>query len=102
MGRRQSSQRAACSMHMRTGERLSTRGTTRRGRTSMFGSLARALAMCLLAIGVTVGGGQPAGAWIPAQADLSITKSDSPDPVAPGTNLTYLIRVANAGPDAAT
>jgi uncharacterized repeat protein (TIGR01451 family) len=68
----------------------------------MFGSLARALATCFLAIGVTVGGAQPAGAWIPAQADLSITKTDSPDPVAPGTNLTYLIQVANAGPDAAT
>jgi uncharacterized repeat protein (TIGR01451 family) len=68
----------------------------------MFGTLARALAAISLAMGVTVGGGQPAGAWIPAQADLSITKTDSPDPVAPGTNLTYRIQVANAGPDAAT
>src|SRR5688572_1017492 len=87
---------------MRTGEGSSTRGTTRRGRTSMFGSLARALAMSFLAIGVMVGGAQPAGAWIPAQADLSITKTDSPDPVAPGTNLAYRIYVVNAGPDAAT
>ncbi|MGH2491250.1 MAG: COG1361 S-layer family protein, partial [Candidatus Limnocylindria bacterium] len=68
----------------------------------MFGSLARAVAMSILAVGMTVGGAQPAGAWIPAQADLSITKTDSPDPVAPGTNLTYRIQVANAGPDAAT
>jgi uncharacterized repeat protein (TIGR01451 family) len=68
----------------------------------MFGTLARALATSFLAVAMTVGVGQPAGAWIPAQADLSITKTGSPDPVAPGTNLTYLIQVANAGPDAAT
>ena len=68
----------------------------------MFGGLARALATSFLAVAMTVGGGQPAGAWIPPQADLSITKTDSPDPVAPGTNLAYLIRVVNAGPDAAT
>lgn len=36
-----------------------------------------------------------------ASADLSITKTDSPDPVTAGTNLTYTIDVANAGPDAA-
>ncbi len=31
-------------------------------------------------------------------ADLSITKSDNPDPVLPGQNLTYTITVNNAGP----
>jgi uncharacterized repeat protein (TIGR01451 family) len=67
----------------------------------MFGSLPRALAASFLVVGMTLGGGHPAGAWIPPQADLSITKTDSPDPVAPGTSLTYLIQVANAGPDAA-
>jgi uncharacterized repeat protein (TIGR01451 family) len=67
----------------------------------MFGYLARALATSFLVVGLTVGGGQPAGAWLPPQADLSIRKSASPDPVAPGANLTYLIQVANAGPDAA-
>ncbi|HEX9636809.1 MAG TPA: DUF11 domain-containing protein [Acidobacteriota bacterium] len=36
------------------------------------------------------------------QADLSLTKSDSPDPVAPGANLTYTIEVSNAGPSNAT
>jgi uncharacterized repeat protein (TIGR01451 family) len=35
-------------------------------------------------------------------ADLSLTKSDSPDPVATGAALTYSIQVTNAGPDAAT
>jgi uncharacterized repeat protein (TIGR01451 family) len=31
-------------------------------------------------------------------ADLSITKTDSPDPVTAGTDLTYTITVSNAGP----
>jgi uncharacterized repeat protein (TIGR01451 family) len=35
-------------------------------------------------------------------ADLSVTKSDVPDPVSIGGPLSYLIQVANAGPDAAT
>ena len=35
-------------------------------------------------------------------ADLSITKTDSPDPVLAGSALTYSIQVANAGPDTAT
>jgi uncharacterized repeat protein (TIGR01451 family) len=35
-------------------------------------------------------------------ADLSVTKSDSPDPVGAGAALTYSIQVTNAGPDAAT
>jgi uncharacterized repeat protein (TIGR01451 family) len=37
----------------------------------------------------------------PLQANLSITKSDSPDPVVPGASLTYTITVKNNGPDAA-
>ncbi|HEU4889242.1 MAG TPA: ExeM/NucH family extracellular endonuclease, partial [Thermoanaerobaculia bacterium] len=35
-------------------------------------------------------------------SDLAITKTDSPDPVASGTNLTYTITVTNNGPDAAS
>jgi uncharacterized repeat protein (TIGR01451 family) len=38
---------------------------------------------------------------VAASADLSVTKVDSPDPVTPGTNLTYTITVTNAGPSAA-
>lgn len=34
-------------------------------------------------------------------ADLSVAKTDSPDPVVVGTNLTYTITVTNSGPDAA-
>jgi uncharacterized repeat protein (TIGR01451 family) len=36
------------------------------------------------------------------QADLEISKADSPDPVTVGDNLTYTITVTNLGPDAAT
>ena len=43
----------------------------------------------------SVGCGAPA-------ADLSVTKTDSPDPVRSGGNLTYTITVTNNGPDAAT
>jgi uncharacterized repeat protein (TIGR01451 family) len=37
-----------------------------------------------------------------SQADLSITKTDSPDPAHVGQNLTYTIRVTNGGPATAT
>jgi uncharacterized repeat protein (TIGR01451 family) len=36
------------------------------------------------------------------QIDMAVTATDSPDPVAPGQNLTYTINVANNGPDTAT
>jgi uncharacterized repeat protein (TIGR01451 family) len=49
------------------------------------------------------------GAWSPGAgaagadpADLALTKSDSPDPVAEGAVLTYTIEVQNLGPDEAT
>ena len=34
-------------------------------------------------------------------ADVAIAKTDSPDPVPAGTDLTYTLSVSNAGPDAA-
>ncbi len=37
-----------------------------------------------------------------ASADLSTTKTDSPDPITPGSNLTYTITVTNAGPSTAS
>jgi uncharacterized repeat protein (TIGR01451 family) len=42
----------------------------------------------------------PASA-LAADADLAITKTDSPDPVAVGSELTWTITVTNNGPDAA-
>ncbi|MDP9193403.1 MAG: ExeM/NucH family extracellular endonuclease [Acidobacteriota bacterium] len=39
---------------------------------------------------------------VAASADLSVTKSDTPDPVNAGANLTYTITVNNAGPSNAT
>jgi len=36
------------------------------------------------------------------QADLAVTKTDSPDPVISGNQVTYAIRVTNNGPDEAT
>jgi len=38
---------------------------------------------------------------VQVQADLSISKSDSSDPIVAGNTLTYTVRVDNAGPDAA-
>jgi uncharacterized repeat protein (TIGR01451 family) len=38
---------------------------------------------------------------LPNTADLSVSKTDSPDPASPGGPLTYTITVANAGPDTA-
>ena len=39
---------------------------------------------------------------IPAEADLSVVKSDTPDPVFVGNPLTYTLTVANDGPERAT
>ncbi len=37
----------------------------------------------------------------PAQADLAVAMTDSPDPATAGTNVTYLVTVTNNGPDQA-
>jgi len=41
-------------------------------------------------------------AYVAPHADIQITATDSPDPVAPDGNITYTITVTNAGPDAAS
>ena len=61
-------------------------------RGGLVGTLAIAAALALPA-------GVPAGAA--EQADLTLTNSDSPDPVATGATLTYTIAVTNKGPAAA-
>jgi len=44
----------------------------------------------------------PVSAFAVVGADMGITASDSPDPVAPDGNITYTIHVTNAGPATAT
>jgi uncharacterized repeat protein (TIGR01451 family) len=51
---------------------------------------------------ITRGGTQYTIGCAPPAADLSVTKTDSPDPVHIGQNLVYTITVKNNGPDAAT
>ena len=48
---------------------------------------------------LSISSAQPAPGDI---ADLAVTKTDSPDPVLVGENVTYTIQVTNAGPQAAT
>lgn len=68
--------------------------TVTRKRAQRGGAVVVVAAAALLALGVGAGGGAD-------PADLAVTKSDSPDPVAAGGLLTYTIEVANAGPDPA-
>src|SRR4030095_14633529 len=42
--------------------------------------------------------GQSANVTITCNADLAVTKSDSPDPVIVGSNITYTINFVNNGP----
>lgn len=59
--------------------------------------------LCLAAV-VAAAASLPAAAFSAPgdQADLRVTKSDSPDPVVVGGLLTYTVEVANLGPNAAT
>src|SRR6185503_20682085 len=50
----------------------------------------------------TVDNGASADTLVNPAADLSLTKSDSPDPVLAGDVLTYTLGVHNAGPQDAT
>src|SRR5262245_10793525 len=42
------------------------------------------------------------GSAFAQSADMAITKTDSPDPVPAGTNLSYTILITNNGPNTAT
>jgi uncharacterized repeat protein (TIGR01451 family) len=51
-------------------------------------------ALTLIVVGAVASGGAGAA---PGDTDLALTKSDSPDPVTAGDNLTYTIKVENPG-----
>ncbi len=48
--------------------------------------------------GQTLSGNDTANTTVTRQADLAVTKTDSPDPVKTGQTLTYIITVTNNGP----
>jgi uncharacterized repeat protein (TIGR01451 family) len=68
-------------------------------RVALAGGIALAAAVPAVALSGPLG---DARAGQPNQADLRVTKSDSPDPVGVGDELTYTIEVTNLGPAAAT
>lgn len=51
--------------------------------------------------GVTTNNNATAQTTVSSVADVGITKTDAPDPVQPGANITYTVTVTNAGPDTA-
>jgi uncharacterized repeat protein (TIGR01451 family) len=68
-------------------------------------SVVAAVALAALAAAILLGSSQApsSAAAAPADpADLSLNKTDSPDPVTTGGTLTYTITIHNAGPDPAT
>ncbi len=65
-----------------------------------FGRLLSAIARCLFSLFVAMGAlnAPPSGSALAAPAsDLVVTKTDSPDPVLMGNNLTYTVTVRNQG-----
>jgi uncharacterized repeat protein (TIGR01451 family) len=64
----------------------------------LLGIATSALGILVLALLGFSGGATAA----PGPTDLSITKTDSPDPIVQGNNLTYTIRVMNSGANDAT
>ena len=74
-----------------------------RGRAGTAAGAAFGLAAAAVLASLCCRRGEPdASAQAADPADLSVSISDSPDPVATGATLTYSIRVRNTGPDPAT
>jgi uncharacterized repeat protein (TIGR01451 family) len=71
-------------------------------RLRFWAAAALAVAAAGVALMVASGGAGEAGASPGDPADLSLTKSDSPDPVVENAVLTYTLEIDNAGPDSAT
>jgi uncharacterized repeat protein (TIGR01451 family) len=62
----------------------------------------RLLATAAVLLGIIVVAYTSGAAAAPGPTDLSISKTDSPDPVVQGNNLTYTITVTNSGANDAT
>ena len=66
-----------------------------------FGLLLSAIVRCLFSLSVAIGAldAMPSGSALaaPPAPDLVVTKTDSPDPVLVGNNLTYTVTVKNQG-----
>jgi len=89
----------------RRGEMMGTdqlRITLRRHRTGLAAVGIAVTSLALFALLAMGGPSRGVAAGPEDPADLSLTKSDSPDPVTVGAVLTYTILVSNAGPDPAT
>jgi uncharacterized repeat protein (TIGR01451 family) len=71
------------------------------GRTAVVAAAA-VLTFALAAVLILDGAPGKASAAAIDPADLSLSLSDSPDPVSTGSTLTYAIKIHNAGPDDAT
>ena len=76
--------------------------TLRRHRTGLAAVGIAVTSLALFALLAMGGPSRGVAAGPEDPADLSLTKSDSPDPVTVGAVLTYTILVSNAGPDPAT
>lgn len=73
------------------------------GRRHLSARAWRALAaVALVAGGVLTGSLALPQAQLASEADLSVSKSDDPDPVVVGAPLTYTVQVVNRGPSPAT
>lgn len=76
---------------------------TRGARAGQIGGFSVAAAVLGTAIVLTLMVGNSSGVTAePGPTDLSISKTDSPDPVSTGGALTYSIQVTNSGPGTAT
>jgi uncharacterized repeat protein (TIGR01451 family) len=78
------------------GKRIAQRFLDRRAMGIAAAGVLAIFGLLTLLVGASRGAPAPSGS-----ADLSLTKSDSPDPVTTGGALTYSIQVTNAGPDVA-
>jgi uncharacterized repeat protein (TIGR01451 family) len=71
---------------------------SRRNASRLLGTASLVLGILVVMLVAYTGGASA----VPGPTDLSISKADSPDPIAQGNNLTYTITVSNTGANDAT